>query len=50
MSRSSHAVEVAARRPTEKLIAEDEPGLAALEHERPVGKLVERGGVENALS
>src|ERR1041384_1912558 len=50
VSWSPHGVAVALRRPTKKLIAEDEPGLTALEHERAVGQFVERSSVENALS
>jgi hypothetical protein len=49
-SRSLPGIAVAPRRPTEKLVAENQPGLAALQHERAVGKFVERGGAENALS
>jgi hypothetical protein len=49
-SRSPQGLAVAIRRPTKELIADHEPRLAALEYERAVGQLVERGGVETALS
>jgi hypothetical protein len=50
MSRSPQGLAVTIRRPTKELIADHEPRLAALEYERAVGQLVERGGMETALS